>query len=111
MWDEMRIGASLVPIPTGKAVEIYHGADRANRYGMGAMLLDGDDPARCLPGPHDRSPPKSPTSTTGSCRTSCSRAGTSTSATVGSVVLRRGRRVHLRGRPGDRRRAVVLTPV
>ena len=49
MWDEMRIGASLVPIPTGEGwLEIYHGADRANRYGMGAMLLDGDDPGKVL---------------------------------------------------------------
>ncbi len=49
MWDEMRIGASLVPIPTGEGwLEIYHGADRANRYGMGAMLLEGDDPSKVL---------------------------------------------------------------
>ena len=41
MWDEMRIGASLVPIRTdGGWLELYHGADRDNRYGMGALLLD-----------------------------------------------------------------------
>jgi predicted GH43/DUF377 family glycosyl hydrolase/glycosyltransferase involved in cell wall biosynthesis len=49
MWDEMRIGASLVPIPTGEGwLEIYHGADRMNRYGMGAMLLDQGDPTKVL---------------------------------------------------------------
>ncbi len=46
-WDEMRIGASCVPIrvPDGW-LELYHGADRANRYGMGALLLDPDDPSQ-----------------------------------------------------------------
>jgi predicted GH43/DUF377 family glycosyl hydrolase/glycosyltransferase involved in cell wall biosynthesis len=48
-WDEMRIGASCVPIrvPDGW-LELYHGADRMNRYGMGALLLDPDDPSRVL---------------------------------------------------------------
>ena len=48
-WDEMRIGASCVPIrvPDGW-LELYHGADRTNRYGMGALLLDADDPSRVL---------------------------------------------------------------
>ncbi len=49
MWDEMRIGASLTPIRvTGGWLELYHGADRTNRYGMGALLLDADDPATVL---------------------------------------------------------------
>jgi len=49
MWDEMRIGASCVPIRTeGGWLELYHGADRMNRYGMGAMLLDADDPTKVL---------------------------------------------------------------
>ena len=48
MWDEMRIGASLVPIRTDEGwLELYHGADRMNRYGMGALLLDTGDPRRC----------------------------------------------------------------
>ena len=48
-WDETRIGASLTPIRVdGGWLEIYHGADRTNRYGMGAMLLDADDPATVL---------------------------------------------------------------
>jgi predicted GH43/DUF377 family glycosyl hydrolase len=49
MWDEMRIGASLVPIRTDDGwLEIYHGADRMNRYGMGALLLDLGDPTKVL---------------------------------------------------------------
>jgi predicted GH43/DUF377 family glycosyl hydrolase len=49
MWDEMRIGASVAPIRVDDGwLELYHGADRANRYGMGALLLDADDPAVVL---------------------------------------------------------------
>jgi predicted GH43/DUF377 family glycosyl hydrolase/glycosyltransferase involved in cell wall biosynthesis len=49
MWDEARIGASLTPFRVDDGwLEIYHGADRTNRYGMGAMLLDADDPAKVL---------------------------------------------------------------
>jgi predicted GH43/DUF377 family glycosyl hydrolase len=49
MWDEMRIGASLVPIRTDDGwLEIFHGADRMNRYGMGALLLDHGDPTKML---------------------------------------------------------------
>jgi len=49
MWDEMRIGASLVPIRTDDGwLEVYHGADRMNRYGMGAVLLDHGDPGKVL---------------------------------------------------------------
>jgi predicted GH43/DUF377 family glycosyl hydrolase len=49
MWDEMRIGASLVPIRTDEGwLELYHGADRMNRYGMGAILLDAGDPTKVL---------------------------------------------------------------
>jgi predicted GH43/DUF377 family glycosyl hydrolase/glycosyltransferase involved in cell wall biosynthesis len=49
MWDEMRIGASLVPIRVdGGWLEIYHGADRDNRYGIGALLVDAGDPTKVL---------------------------------------------------------------
>ena len=49
MWDEARIGASLTPFRVdGGWLEVYHGADRTNRYGMGAMLLASDDPSRVL---------------------------------------------------------------
>ena len=48
-WDEMRIGASLVPIRVdGGWLEVYHGADRDNRYGVGALLLDAGDPTKVL---------------------------------------------------------------
>jgi predicted GH43/DUF377 family glycosyl hydrolase/glycosyltransferase involved in cell wall biosynthesis len=48
-WDEARIGASLSPFRVDAGwLEIYHAADRTNRYGMGAMLLDADDPSRVL---------------------------------------------------------------
>ncbi len=49
LWDEMRVGASLVPIRTEQGwLEVYHGADRTNRYGLGALLLDLDDPSKVL---------------------------------------------------------------
>ena len=49
MWDEARIGASLTPFRVaGGWLEIYHAADRTNRYGMGAMLLDADNPSIVL---------------------------------------------------------------
>jgi predicted GH43/DUF377 family glycosyl hydrolase len=49
MWDEMRIGASLTPIRVeGGWLELYHGADRNNRYGMGAFLVAADDPGTVL---------------------------------------------------------------
>ena len=53
LWDEARIGASLTPFRVDEGwLEVYHGADRTNRYGMGAMLLDGDDPGRVLARSH-----------------------------------------------------------
>lgn len=48
-WDETRIGASLVPFRVEQGwLELYHGVDRTNRYGMGALLLDGEDPSKVL---------------------------------------------------------------
>lgn len=48
-WDCVRIGAGAVPFRTPRGwVEIYHGADKDNRYCLGAVLLDGDDPSRVL---------------------------------------------------------------
>ncbi len=48
-WDETRIGASLAPIRVHDGwLELYHGADRTNRYGMGALLLGADDPSKVL---------------------------------------------------------------
>lgn len=48
-WDSGRIGGGLVPIRTEKGwLEIYHGATRENRYCMGALLLDLNDPTKVL---------------------------------------------------------------
>ena len=49
MWDCVRIGAGAVPIKTKEGwLEIYHGADKDNRYCLGAVLLDSDDPSKIL---------------------------------------------------------------
>ena len=49
MWDSKRIGAGGAPIRTEKGwLEIYHGADSYNRYCLGALLLDINDPSRLL---------------------------------------------------------------
>jgi predicted GH43/DUF377 family glycosyl hydrolase len=48
-WDNTRIGAGAVPIKTEMGwLELYHGADEKNRYCMGAVLLDLDNPAKVL---------------------------------------------------------------
>jgi beta-1,2-mannobiose phosphorylase / 1,2-beta-oligomannan phosphorylase len=48
-WDEARTGAGAVPLRTEAGwLVIYHGADRNNRYGLGALLLDGENPRRVL---------------------------------------------------------------
>ncbi|MDO3677153.1 glycoside hydrolase family 130 protein [Paenibacillus ehimensis] len=48
-WDETRIGASCVPIKLEQGwLELYHGADRNNRYCLGAALLDIDQPWRVI---------------------------------------------------------------
>lgn len=49
MWDCARIGAGAAPIKTPEGwLEIYHGADYNNRYCLGALLLDLDDPSKVL---------------------------------------------------------------
>jgi predicted GH43/DUF377 family glycosyl hydrolase len=48
-WDEARIGGGCAPIETADGwLSIYHGADRQNRYCLGAMLLDLHEPWRVL---------------------------------------------------------------
>jgi predicted GH43/DUF377 family glycosyl hydrolase len=48
-WDSARIGAGAAPIKTSRGwLVVYHGADAANRYCLGALLLALDDPARVL---------------------------------------------------------------
>lgn len=49
MWDSARVGAGAAPIKTEKGwLEIYHGANENNRYALGAILLDLDDPTKVL---------------------------------------------------------------
>ncbi len=44
-WDEVKVGASAVPFKIDEGwLEIYHGADRNNRYCLGAVLLDAKRP-------------------------------------------------------------------
>jgi len=48
-WDSARVGAGAVPFRTPEGwLEIYHGADAANRYCLGAALIDGEDPSKVL---------------------------------------------------------------
>jgi beta-1,2-mannobiose phosphorylase / 1,2-beta-oligomannan phosphorylase len=49
MWDSTKLGAGPPPlrIPEGW-LEIYHGADEGQRYCLGAVLLDADEPARVI---------------------------------------------------------------
>jgi predicted GH43/DUF377 family glycosyl hydrolase len=48
-WDNGRIGCSAVPFRTEKGwLEIYHGASKENKYCLGAVLYDLDDPTIIL---------------------------------------------------------------
>ena len=48
-FDSVRIGASCVPIKTDKGwLEIYHGANEDNRYCLGAVLSDLNDPTKII---------------------------------------------------------------
>jgi beta-1,2-mannobiose phosphorylase / 1,2-beta-oligomannan phosphorylase len=48
-WDSDRVGAGAAPIRTAKGwLEIYHGATKENRYCLGALLLDLNEPWRVL---------------------------------------------------------------
>lgn len=54
MWDSARVGAGAAPIKTEKGwLEIYHGATKDNRYCLGAVLLDLEDPTKVLARSHD----------------------------------------------------------
>jgi len=49
LWDSARVGAGAAPIRTAAGwLEIYHGATKENRYCLGALLLDLDEPWRVL---------------------------------------------------------------
>ncbi|WP_308990640.1 glycoside hydrolase family 130 protein [Mariniflexile litorale] len=48
-FDSKRLGAGAAPIKTEKGwLEIYHGATEANRYCLGALLLDLKDPSKVI---------------------------------------------------------------
>ena len=48
-WDSARVGAGAAPIRTEKGwLEIYHGANKENRYCLGALLLDLNDPTKVI---------------------------------------------------------------
>ncbi|WP_438444184.1 glycoside hydrolase family 130 protein [Gorillibacterium sp. sgz5001074] len=48
-WDNGRIGGGAVPFLTDDGwLELYHGADMNDRYCMGAVLLDREDPGKVL---------------------------------------------------------------
>ena len=48
-WDGGRIGCSAVPFKTEKGwIEIYHAADENDRYCLGALLLDLEDPTKII---------------------------------------------------------------
>ena len=49
MWDSSRIGAGATPIETERGwLAIYHGADHQNRYCLGALLLDKNNPSKVV---------------------------------------------------------------
>jgi len=49
MWDSARVGAGAAPIWTEAGwLEIYHGADEADRYCLGAFLMALDNPSVVL---------------------------------------------------------------
>ncbi len=49
LWDETRLGAGAPPVRLEAGwLELYHGADRHNRYCLGAVLLDAERPWQVL---------------------------------------------------------------
>ena len=49
MWDCSRIGAGAAPVLTERGwLAIYHGADHQNRYCLGAILVDKNNPSIVL---------------------------------------------------------------
>jgi predicted GH43/DUF377 family glycosyl hydrolase len=48
-WDEVKVGASAPPFRVEQGwLEIYHGADKNNRYCLGAVLLDPKEPRNII---------------------------------------------------------------
>lgn len=53
-WDSARVGAGAAPIKTSEGwLEIYHGADKQQRYCLGAVLLDLENPNKVLARSYD----------------------------------------------------------
>jgi predicted GH43/DUF377 family glycosyl hydrolase len=49
MWDSARVGAGAAPIKTSAGwLEIYHGANEKDRYCLGAILLDLEQPWKVI---------------------------------------------------------------
>lgn len=49
LWDSARVGAGAAPIKTAAGwLEIYHGANEKHQYGLGAFLMDLNDPSKVL---------------------------------------------------------------
>ena len=48
-WDNGRVGGSAIPFKVDAGwLEIYHGADKSDRYCLGAVLLDANEPWKVL---------------------------------------------------------------
>ena len=49
LWDEKKVGAGAPPFKTEHGwLEIYHGADHNDRYCLGAVLLDSENPTEVI---------------------------------------------------------------
>ncbi len=49
LWDCARIGASAAPFKIDQGwLEVYHGVDHNNRYCLGAILLDSEQPCKVI---------------------------------------------------------------
>ncbi|KQB42708.1 glycoside hydrolase family 130 protein [Flavobacterium aquidurense] len=49
LWDSARVGAGAAPIRTEEGwLEIYHGANAAHQYCLGAFLMDLEDPSKVI---------------------------------------------------------------
>jgi predicted GH43/DUF377 family glycosyl hydrolase len=48
-WDSARVGAGAAPVKTEHGwLEIYHGANEANQYCLGAFLMDSNNPGKVI---------------------------------------------------------------
>ena len=48
-WDQRKVGGGAPMLKTDKGwLQIYHGVDQAQRYCLGALLLDLDDPTKTI---------------------------------------------------------------